>query len=192
MDVEMEKAETVYCKDRKEWRTWLQENYHLEKGIWLIYYKRHTGKPSIPYNDAVEESICFGWIDGRIRKIDEEKYMQHYTPRKPKSAWSEINIGRAKKMIQQGSMTEWGLKIYQDGMKNNKIIPSSKKFTVPLYLKEALIKNKKAWGNFQNLAPSAKLAYVYWVDTAKTAETREKRIKKTVELIAQNKKYGEI
>lgn len=158
----------------------------------MIYYKKHTGKLSIAYSDAVEEAICFGWIDGQIKKIDQDRYMQRYTPRKSKSLWSVINIERAKKMILQGSMTESGLKIYQDGLKNKERIPSSKNFTVPTDLKVALTENKNAWKHFQNFAPSAKLAYVYWVNTAKTDETRQKRISKTVEQIAQNKKFGEI
>lgn len=97
----MEVTESLYVKNRKEWRAWLENNHQSKKEIWLIYYKKHTGKPSIPYSDAVEEAICFGWIDGQIKSLDEEKYTQRYTPRKPKSAWSEINIERAKRMISE-------------------------------------------------------------------------------------------
>lgn len=187
----MEDINKIYCKDRKEWRSWLQKYHGSDKGVWLIYYKKHTGKSSIAYNDAVEEAICYGWIDGQIKKIDDERYMQRYTPRTSKSLWSVINIERAKKMILQGSMTAAGLKIYQDGVKNKERVPSSKDFSVPRDLKTALTKNVSARSHFQNFAPSAKLAYVYWVNTAKTKETRQKRINKTVGLIAQNKKYGE-
>ncbi|MBI5625609.1 MAG: hypothetical protein HY935_00150, partial [Nitrosomonadales bacterium] len=77
----MEEAKTTYAKDRKEWRSWLQKNHKSQKDIWLIYYKKHTGQASISYVDAVEEAICFGWIDGQIKKIDDDKYMQRYTPR---------------------------------------------------------------------------------------------------------------
>lgn len=186
-----EKIETIYSNDREEWRSWLQKNHLSEKGVWLIYYKKHTKKLSIPYSDAVEEAICFGWIDGQVKKIDDDRYMQHYSPRTSKSRWSVINIERAKKMIKEGRMTEKGLSIFQNGIKNSEIVPSSKNFSVPDDLKSALAKNKKALNNFENLAPSAKLAYVYWVDTAKKDDTRQRRIKKTVELIAQNKKFGE-
>jgi uncharacterized protein YdeI (YjbR/CyaY-like superfamily) len=188
----MESVKTIYAKNRKEWRYWLQKNHHSQKGIWLVYYKKHTGQTSISYTDAVEEAICFGWIDGQIKKIDDDKYMQRYTPRKPKSLWSEVNIERAKKMINLGYMAEFGLKALHEGMKTNERIPSSKNFSVPPYLKTALIKNKKAWNNFQNFSPSAQLAYVYWVNTAKTEETRQKRIKKTIEQLAMNKKFGEV
>jgi len=187
----MEKK-TLYCKNRKEWRSWLQKKHKSEEGIWLVYYKKHTGKPSVPYTDAVEEAICFGWIDGQIKKIDDEKYMQRYTPRTSNSIWSEINIGRAKKMIKRGEMTKMGLKIYRDGIKTKKRVPSSKNFSVPPYLKTALARNNKAWSNFKNFAPSAKLTYVYWVSTAKTEETRQKRIKITIEQLAKGKKFGEM
>ncbi|MFC1771179.1 YdeI family protein [Candidatus Margulisiibacteriota bacterium] len=186
-----EDHKAIYCKDRNEWRLWLQSNCLLEKFVWLIYFKKHTKKPSIHYDDAVEEAICFGWIDGQMKRIDDERYMQRYTLRKTKSCWSEINIKRANRMIDQGLMTKDGLKIYNDGIKNNKIVPSSKTFSVPDDLMVALKKNPKALNNFQKYSPSAKLAFVYWVDTSKKDETRKNRIKNTVELLAQNKKFGD-
>lgn len=188
----MKLEETLYVADRKTWRAWLAKRHKSETEIWLIYYKKRTGKPSIPYADAVEVAICYGWIDGKVKKIDDERYMQRFSPRKIKSSWSELNIERAKKLIEQGDMTEWGLEIYQDGMRTNRIVPSSKNLTVPSDLSVVLKKNRKAWGNFQNLPPSAKLAYVYWVSAAKREETRQKRINKTVELMEQNKRLGDI
>ncbi|OGG04772.1 hypothetical protein A2Z33_05665 [Candidatus Gottesmanbacteria bacterium RBG_16_52_11] len=188
----MSASEKLYIKTRNEWRSWLQRNHKSKEGIWFIYYKKHTGKPSVPYAEAVEEAICFGWIDGQIKKIDDEKYMQRYSPRTSKSVWSEINVERAKKMIKQGVMAESGLKAFREGTKTNKRVPSSKNFSVPAYFKEAITKNKIAWENFQKFSPSSKLAYVYWVGTAKTDETRQKRIKKSVEQLAKNKKFGEL
>jgi uncharacterized protein YdeI (YjbR/CyaY-like superfamily) len=155
-------------------------------------YKKHTGRTSISYTDAVEEAICFGWIDGQIKKIDDDRYMQRFTPRKPKSLWSEINVDRAKKMIALGYMTEIGLKALEEGTKTKERIPSSKNFSVPLYLRTALSKNKKAWNNFQSFSPSAQLAYVYWVTSAKTEETRQKRIEKIIERLSMKKKFGEV
>lgn len=188
----MEKIDTTYAKNRKKWRSWLQKHHKSEKGIWLIYYKKHTGRASISYTDAVEEAICFGWINGQIKKIDDDKYMQRFTPRKPKSLWSVINIERAKKMIELGLMTEFGLKVLEEGTKTEERIPSSRNFTVPPYLKTALSKSKKALNNFRSFSPSAQLAYVYWVTTAKTEETRQKRIEKTVERLSMKKKFGEV
>ena len=182
---------TIFCKDRKSWRAWLKKNHLLESSIWLVYFKKHTNKLTVSYADAVEEAICFGWIDGQIKKIDDDRYMQRYTPRKKKSKWSVVNIERANTMIKKGLMSKEGLRIFQNGIKNNEIVPSSKRFSIPDDLMSALNKNTKAIVNFNKFAPSAKLAYVYWINTAKTDETRQKRIKKSVELLSQNKKYGE-
>jgi len=185
----MTTLQRISCKNRKEWRSWLQKN-HSKKGVWLVYFKKHTKKPTVSYSDAVEEAICFGWIDGQGKKIDDEKYMQRYTPRRSKSNWSVINIARAKKMIKQKFMTDKGLRIFKSGIKRKGTVPSSKSFSVPVDFKSALAKNKKASLNFENFAPSSRLAYVYWINSAKTDETRQKRIKKSGEFIAQNKKYG--
>jgi len=183
---------TTSARDRKEWRSWLRKNHISKTGIWLIYYKKHTGRASVSYADAVEEAICFGWIDGKVMRIDADRYMQRYTPRTAKSLWSEINIERAKQLIKQGHMTDFGLQAFGVGMKTKERVPSSRSFSVPLYLKKALVTNKKAWDNFQNLSPSAQLACVYWGHTAKTQETRQRRIGKTVDRLARNKKFGEV
>ncbi len=143
---------TLYAKNRGELREWLQKYYKTEKVIWLVYFKKQTGKSSIPYADAVEEALCFGWIDGQIKSLDKEKYMQRFTPRKLSSNWSVVNIERAKKMIKEGKMTAWGRKVYEEGTKNNNIIPSSKSFSIPQDLKKALTANKKAWQNFQSFS----------------------------------------
>ena len=92
----MEKVETTYAKNRAEWRFWLQKNHKSKNGVWLIYYKKHTMKPSVLYAEAAEEAICFGWIDGQIKKIDDDKYMQRYTPRTSRSLWSEIKCGTSE------------------------------------------------------------------------------------------------
>ena len=186
----MGKINQVYSKNRKEWRLWLQRHYRSKEGVWLVYYKKHTGKPSVPYIDAVEEALCFGWIDGQIKSIDKERYMQRYTPRKSSSNWSVVNIERAKRMIKERKMTAWGREVYEGGMKTSTIIPSSKNFSVPKDLKTALEANQKARSNFQSFAPSARLAFVYWVTNAKTDTTRRERIEKTVKLSAEKKKLN--
>jgi uncharacterized protein YdeI (YjbR/CyaY-like superfamily) len=136
----MNNPEKLYFKNRDEWRDWLQKHHQSKKEVWLIYYKKHTGQTTISYSDAVEEAICFGWIDGQIKKIDGDKYMQRYTPRTPKSLWSELNIEKAKKMIKIGQMTEFGLKVYSAGLKTDERVPSSKSFSIPSYFKNAIIK----------------------------------------------------
>ena len=100
---------TFYAKDRAEWRAWLETNHTLETEIWLLFYKRHTGKPRVAYPDAVEEALCFGWIDSTIRRVDDATYAQRFTPRRPGSSWSELNKRRVSRLVQEGRMTKAGL-----------------------------------------------------------------------------------
>jgi len=141
----MIREKPLYMKNRRQWRSWLQKNHDCRDEVWLVYYKKHTNKPSIPYVDAVEEAICFGWIDGKVRSVDAERNVQRYTPRRERSNWSELNIGRARRMIAQGQMTEAGLSVFLTAMKANARVPSSRSFSVPNYLKEALLRNMAAW-----------------------------------------------
>ena len=108
----MKIGKTLYLKNRKEWRRWLEKSHQKEPEIWLICYKKHTGKTSIPYNDAVEEALCYGWIDSNEKGIDREKYAQRFSPRKPKSNWSVVNKERVRRLIKLGKMTPAGLKYF--------------------------------------------------------------------------------
>ena len=104
----MKISKTLYVTDRADWRAWLERHHKSESEVWLIYYKKQTGLPRIPYDDAVEEALCFGWIDSIVKRIDDEKFAQRFTPRKAKSNWSELNRERVKKLIKEGRMTEAG------------------------------------------------------------------------------------
>ncbi|MCK4673300.1 hypothetical protein KAT67_04885, partial [candidate division WOR-3 bacterium] len=110
----MKISKKLYVTNRDDWHAWLKKNHATKKEIWLVYYKKHTGKPRIPYNDAVEEALCYGWIDSIVKRLNNEKYAQKYTPRRAKSIWSRLNIERAKKMISQGKMTKTGLALFKE------------------------------------------------------------------------------
>lgn len=183
--------DTVYMKDRKEWRAWLRANARRSKGVWLVYYKKNSGGQSVAYQDAVEEAICFGWIDGRVKGIDDERFMQRYTPRSPRSSWSPTNVARAERMIERGLMTKGGLEAFEDAMRDGRVLPSSDDFTLPEDLEDAIRKDRGAWANYNNLAPSTQLIFVYWVESARREETRRKRVRKSVELLAAGKRPGE-
>ena len=101
--------ESTYAKDRKAWRKWLQKHHDTSPGVWLVYHKKHTGEKTVVYAEAVEEALCFGWIDSTSRPIDEDTYQQLFLPRKPKSQWSKLNKTRIEKMIEEGLMTEAGM-----------------------------------------------------------------------------------
>lgn len=187
----MEVTQKLYVTKRNDWRIWLEKNHANRKEVWLVYYKKHTGKPGITYDDGVEEALCFGWIDSIIRRLDDEKFARKFTPRRDRSNWSELNRKRARKMIRQGKMTETGLARFKEiDSKRFKTKPSKRKLVVPPDVKNALESNKKAWKNFSEFAPSYKRQYIGWITDAKRKETREKRIRQTVRWAAQNKKPG--
>jgi uncharacterized protein YdeI (YjbR/CyaY-like superfamily) len=189
----MKMFKTLRVTNREDWRTWLKENHDKEKEVWLIFYKKHTGKPGVPYDDAVEEALCFGWIDSIVKRIDDEKYAQKFTPRKPDSKWSQSNKKRVEKMIKEDRMTEAGLALINAAKKSGKweqVISQPKELNIPPGVKDALSANKKAWENFNKLAPSYKKQYIGWITTAKKEETRQLRLKEAVEILIQGKKLG--
>jgi uncharacterized protein YdeI (YjbR/CyaY-like superfamily) len=183
----------LHISSRDEWRAWLEENGATAKEIWLIHYKKHTGKPGISYEAAVEEALCFGWIDGVMHRIDDEKFVLRYSPRKRGSIWSETNKRRVAKLIKQGQMTEAGLVKIREAKKNGewqKATLREDTTNIPPDLKKALDANKKARLQFESLAPSNKKLFIWWITSAKTHETRRRRIQETVRLAEENKKLG--
>jgi uncharacterized protein YdeI (YjbR/CyaY-like superfamily) len=190
----MKISKTLYVTSRYDWRAWLVKNHETEKEVWLIYYKKHTNQPRIPYEDAVEEALCFGWIDSIVQKIDDARYAQKFTPRRSGSKWSELNKRRVRKLLKEGKMTQAGLAKIGEGLlkteEGSKSARKTKELVLPSYLSEALRANKKAWENFNNLAPSNRRQYVGWIAIAKKEETRKRRIREAIELLARNEKLG--
>jgi uncharacterized protein YdeI (YjbR/CyaY-like superfamily) len=185
----------VYVASRAEWRAWLEENSKIRKEVWLIYYRNCAKKPSIPYDDSVEEAVCFGWVDGVIKKLDGERYARKFMPRRPRSRWSESNKRRAMKMVEEGRMTEAGLATIREAKRTGEWFrtrtPSSRKeFEVPTFMQEALGQNERASVNFYRLADSYRRLYVLWVSSAKREETRKKRLTEAIGLLEQGKKLG--
>jgi len=184
----------LYVKTKTEWRKWLQKNYDKVGEEWLIFYKKGTGKPSIDYEVAVEEALCFGWIDSLVKRIDEEKYARKFTPRKDKSVWSESNKKRVKKVIKEGRMTEFGMEkitaAKKSGAWNKKIEAPKISYEVPKDFISVLNKNKKAKNNFDKFSPSDKKRYYMWINIAKKNETRKKRIKESILFLLKEEKLG--
>lgn len=185
---------TLHVIERSAWRDWLQANGGREKEIWLVFYKRHTGKKRLEYENAVEEAICSGWIDSIIKRIDEKTYARKFTPRNRGSKWSELNIARAKKMIAAGLMTPTGLsKITPDVLKRQSSPTPSKRsseFTIPAFILETMAADQPAWDYFQGLAPSYRRLYGRWVASAKKEETRQKRLAELVATMRAGRKLG--
>jgi uncharacterized protein YdeI (YjbR/CyaY-like superfamily) len=187
-----QEPKTLYVSDRASWRAWLEENHASEREVWLVYYKKHTGRPRIPYDDAVEEALCFGWIDSTVRRLDEERYLQKFTPRRERSNWCESNVKRARRLIAEGRMTKAGLDAIAEGAPEQKFAPRPKpeELEVPRFVSAALKKTPKAWENFNALAPSYRRDYVHWITHAKRDETRERRLREAARLLSENKKLG--
>jgi uncharacterized protein YdeI (YjbR/CyaY-like superfamily) len=179
--------------NRNEWRVWLEKNHLITKEIWLIHYKKRSGKRKLNHIEAVEEALCFGWIDSKLKKIDEERFILKYSPRKPKSVWSKINKEKAEEMIACGKMTQMGLDKIKEAKKHglwDAAYTNKVKERIPSDLKQALMAQRDAWENFQHFANSYRNMYCGWVKAAKTIKTRKKRIAEVVKRSWQNKKSG--
>ncbi len=180
-------------KDRNDWRIWLMNNHAKETEVWLVFLKKHTEKPNLSYNDAVEEAVCFGWIDGVKRSIDKDRYMHRFTPRKANSNWSESNKKRARHMIDAGRLAPAGKRSIDRAKKNgkwSKPVGASSVFKMPAELKAKLESNEQAASFFATLAPSYQRQYFAWIATAKRPETRKCRVDEAIGLLERGEKLG--
>jgi len=182
----MKIGKTFYAKDRKAWRKWLEKHHEKDKEIWLIYYKQHTGKPRVPYGEAVEEALCFGWIDSTVKTIDANRFAQRFSPRKSKSAWSQPNIERMKRLKKQGLMTPAGLAAFQ--MKNGR---SQKKNEISEDILKALKADKEVWKNFQKFPESYKRIRVAYIESQRRhgEEAFQRSLKNFIKKTRANKKF---
>jgi uncharacterized protein YdeI (YjbR/CyaY-like superfamily) len=184
----------IGLQEREQWRVWLENNHTTESEIWLVYYKQHTGKPCVAYDDSLEEALCFGWIDSKIQKIDDEKYARKFTPRRSRSKWSAHNKRLVAQLKQEGKMTKAGLATlkYEGPVDDYGRTPerAAQDLVPPLFFEQALRRNRKACNYFNNLAPSYRRNYIRWLSAAKTNETRDKRVEEAIALLEENKKLG--
>ncbi len=176
---------TFYAKNRAEWRAWLEKHSALESEIWLVYYKKTSGKPRVEYEEAVQEALCFGWIDGMEKGLDEQRFMQRFTPRKPRSKWSDSNIARMKKLIEAGQMTPAGLAVFT-GHETRRV--EAKPTELPAGFEKRFRNAKQAWSNFQNFPPGYRRMTIGWVASAKKEETQLKRLQQLMDASARQEK----
>ena len=174
---------TLYVTDREKWRQWLRGHYKTEKEIWLIYYKKETGKPRIAYNDAVEEALCFGWIDSIIRTIDKESFAQRFSPRKPKSKYSQANIERLRTLVAKKKV----IKEVAESLGN----VLNEKFKAAPDILQAIKTNKEAWKNFQKFSAAYKRIRIAFIEGArKRPQEFEKRLRHFIQMTEKNKIFG--
>ncbi len=189
----MEPYKAIYFTDGNEWREWLEKNHDTADAAWLIFYKRNSGRVSLSYDEALEEALCFGWIDGRMRSVDGEKYVIRYSPRKAKSLWSKRNKDKAEELILADRMTEAGLAAIEVAKKNgnwDSAYTSRSQEEMPEDLLAALEEDPVAFENFLQFANSYRNNYIGWINDAKTEPTRKRRIGEVVRRAHLNQKPG--
>jgi uncharacterized protein YdeI (YjbR/CyaY-like superfamily) len=189
----MSRSEGLEFRDRVGWRSWLEENHSAEDGVWVIIHKKGSKEEGLRYEEAVDEAVCFGWIDGGMRGLDRERFRLWFSPRKRGSVWSLLNRERAERLMEAGLMAEAGLRAVEDAKESgmwDAAYTSRVEPEVPEDLMEALMENEEALRNFKGFSNSAKLMYVHWIESAKREETRVRRITEVVRKAARNIKPG--
>ena len=182
-----DKLNTLDVRTRDRWRQWLAKNHASSPGVWLVRHKQHSGVDSMPYEDLVREALCFGWIDSLVKRLDDDRYAIKVTPRKPTSNWSDINRKRWKELEAAGLLAEPGVAAAPT---QNRYAPRPAIPELPPYVAKAFKSNVKAWQNFQSLARTHRRNFVVWIHMAKRPETRERRIRESIALLAAGKKLG--
>lgn len=176
----------LYAKDRSVWRDWLIKNHDNQKEVWLVFYKKASGKPGVTYDQAVEEALCFGWIDSTVRTNDLDSRIQRFTPRNPKSSWSELNKERARRLIKAGLMTSAGEKLLPKDLDNLE-------YSIPPEILNELKKDKEVWENFINFDDVYKRIRIAYIGSPKKQgrdEEYERRLQSFVRATKKNRKIG--
>jgi uncharacterized protein YdeI (YjbR/CyaY-like superfamily) len=183
----------LHLSTRAAWRAWLAEHHATHTEVWLAYAKKHTEQPRVAYADAVEEALCFGWIDGLVHAVDDAHYAQRFTPRRPRSKWSELNRKRFRKMTKEGLMTPAGLAKSpprRGGTRAETATSRTTPLEVPAYIAKAFARNKTVARSFERLAPSHRRMYVRWIDSAVKDDTKQRRIAEAMARIAKRLPVG--
>lgn len=182
---------TFVAQTIDQWRKWLDEHHDSESEVWLIFYKLHTSKKSISYLDALDEALCFGWVDSLVKRLDESRYARKFTPRKPDSKWSTINRKRYAALKAAGRLKPGGInrppthRSYEA-----RPAPFQMPATIPGYIQTALKKKLMAWRFFEGLTPSQRRRYIGWIESAKRDETKDRRLQEAVRLLSAGKQLG--
>jgi uncharacterized protein YdeI (YjbR/CyaY-like superfamily) len=172
----------------EEWRMWLADHHQSESEVWLVFHKRHTGQASIGYEDAVDEALCFGWIDSLVRRLDDSRYARKFTPRKADSRWSSANRHRYEELKSSGRLTTAGANRPPTDRNGDQPRPSLAK--IPAYILEGLGNHPAALTFFESLTPSYRRLYIAWIDAARQQETKLRRLQEAIRLLSRGEKLG--
>lgn len=185
---------TVEVHDRAAWRVWLAEHHDAETEIWLVFYKKGAGVATLSYSEALDEALCYGWVDSLIKAIDEARYSRKFTPRRDDSVWSLVNKQRAEALIREGLMTEHGLHKIEAAQRWGRWDAAAQRpqlqLEMPPEFAEALRAHPQAEAAFTALPPSQQKPYLTWILTAKRPETRARRIAESIQLLSEGKPLG--
>jgi len=184
-------GKTLYAKNRKEWRAWLWKHHRAAPDIWLVYYKKHSGKPRIPYNHAVEEALCYGWIDGIVKPIDADRWTQRFSPRRSTSRLSAMNRERVRRLIAAGRMTKAGLASIAHDFDHKKDTKPRLRWNLPADIERRLKEDAAVWKHYRRFPESYRRIRIGWIDAGRRRrEVFEQRLKHFIKMTAQNKRFG--
>jgi len=187
----MEIGTTLYVKDRRQWRAWLAKHHKTAPEIWLIYYKKHSGRRRIPYSDAVEEALCYGWIDSITKPVDEDRWAQRFSPRRPSSRLSDMNRERVRRLIAARRMTKVGLERIAHVFDHLSDTKRQLEWRVPPDILAAIKRDGTTWKHFQAFPASYKRIRIGWIDAARRRpEILRQRLRHFLKMTAQNKRFG--
>ena len=181
---------TFHAKNGAAWRKWLEENHAKASNVWLIIYRKDSDIPSVYYDEAVDEALCFGWVDSKPNKRDDESYYQFFSRRNPKSNWSRLNKNKIAKLIAENRMAPAGLKMVETAQQSGTwtALDEVENLVVPPDLQKAFDENRAAFDHWNAFPPSARRGILEWIFNAKKLETRQKRIDETVSMAAQDQR----
>ena len=187
----MEIGTTLYVKDRRQWRAWLARHHKTAPEIWLIYYKKHSGRPRIPYSDAVEEALCYGWIDSITKPVDEDRWAQRFSPRRPSSRLSDMNRERVRRLIAARRMTKAGLARIAHVFDHESDTKRKLEWRVPPDILAAIKQDRTTWKHFEAFPESYKQIRIGWIDAARRRpEIFLQRLRHFLKKTAQNERFG--
>lgn len=194
----MKELKQMYFKNPSSFRKWLAEHFDQSPGVWMVFYKKKVSIKGISYAEALDEALCYGWIDSIVKKIDEEKYVRKFSPRRNISNWSEVNKKKVLDLLQQGKMTAHGLQKIDSYLKTGKLHWDSSELQkkqnasldIPAFMLKEFSENEPALKNFNLLAKSYQRQYIQWITEAKRDATQQKRLKASITLLKENKKWG--
>ena len=182
---------TLLARTLAEWRDWLTKHHDSASEVWLIFHKQHTGVASIDYKDALDEALCFGWVDSLVKRLDDHRYARKFTPRRADSRWSDINRKRYAELKAKGRLKPPGIERGPTGRGSAPRPPKRElPAKLPAYIQAALKKNPTAHRNFEALPPEQRRRYFAWIESAKREETKQRRLEEAIRLLASGKVLG--